>query len=1232
MFPVPRPGRALTLGAATLTDAGFITGPTTTAATSFILPGTVTAGSAGVGVLTLGDMTLTAGTTINYGLDAGNPTANYIKAATVTLPGAGTIVVNLFTPGTASPFAAAGTYDLFQYTTLAGGPVSGAFSIGTSITGYTPSFTTSGGFVQLMLTAAGVVANWINGNGTANWSEAGNWSGGVPSSPGDVATFSSGTTPGTVNLDVNKTVGGVTFNNAASYTISGANTLTLDNSGAGAAIGVSAGTHTIQTAVALNDNLTVTPVAGAQLTISGNISQITGTRSLTVGGAGTLVLSGVNSYSGGTFVGNGVLNFNGLSALGSGTTLDLGATTNGTLRYASGNTADVSSLTVTLNAGGGTIDTNGNDVTLVNSIGNNGAGGLIKAGSGTLTLAGANSYTGATTIGAGKISVSSNANLGPQTTAAPLIFTGTGGKVATTTSFGLFNGAAGTNDRVIAINGANGTLAPASGTTLTVSGPITGTGKLIKEDGGQVTIQNATALQNTYSGGTLVSAGTIALADANANAQGLGTGTVTFEGGTVKLFSNPVLATDAGNFANNLVVNTGQTGTLIAMARGTIGGSLTGNGTLNYQTDYVRAQLNGNWSAFTGQINVTPNTNGGDFRLITTAGFGTARINLANGVTMYMQTNFGAGGLTNSIGELTGGATSFLRGGPTAGRVMTWSVGGAGMNAQFDGSIQDGTGSTAITKAGAGSWTLTHANTYTGVTAVSAGILNIQNSTALGDVAGATTVSNGATLQLQGGISVGAEALTLNGGAAIGQTGALVNVSGTNTYGGAITMAASSSISALIGSTLNLTGGVVKNGTTATFTGGGTINVNGVGISGSSPNSDLVVDGVTLTEGVANTYNGPTSITNAGILNANVAGALPAATRTALSMDQTGSGSSTLALGASQSAASLTGAASSIVNLGANTLTIGAASGTHTFAGVISGTGGTLIKDDNSTQILSGPNTYDGGTTLSGGTLTAGNNSGFGSGAVTLNGAKLASNNDSRSLSNALAVNNFAGNQITGSNSLTLTGNASGAGMLQVNFTDTTKTLTVNPASANGFAPATLDVTGGTLLLGGSDKVGNSTALILSGGTFNTGGFSEGDVNTDGLGSLTLSANSTLDFGAGTGSQLWFSGFSSHTASTTLSILGWNGTESQAGGPTDDRLIFVGTSSSFTNVFNQSEVSFNGNLGYTAIQFDIGHYEVVPVPEPSSIATVMGLLGLVGWRERRKTRQARSAERRVCVS
>src|SRR5207244_9896047 len=78
-------------------------------------------------------------------------------------------------------------------------------------------------------------------------------------------------------------------------------------------------------------------------------------------------------------------------------------------------------------------------------------------------------------------------------------------------------------------------------------------------------------------------------------------------------------------------------------------------------------------------------------------------------------------------------------------------------------------------------------NTYTGTTTVSSGAVNIQNATGLGSTASGTTVSSGAALQLQGGIALGAETLTLDG-IGISSDGALRNISGNNSWAGNITI------------------------------------------------------------------------------------------------------------------------------------------------------------------------------------------------------------------------------------------------------------------------------------------------------------------------------------------------------------------------------------------------------------------------------------------------------------
>jgi len=75
----------------------------------------------------------------------------------------------------------------------------------------------------------------------------------------------------------------------------------------------------------------------------------------------------------------------------------------GGLQWATGTTSDISPQLGPLGAGGATFDTNGNDVTLASSL--NGLGSVVKAGAGTLTLAGASSFTGDTRVTGGELDV-----------------------------------------------------------------------------------------------------------------------------------------------------------------------------------------------------------------------------------------------------------------------------------------------------------------------------------------------------------------------------------------------------------------------------------------------------------------------------------------------------------------------------------------------------------------------------------------------------------------------------------------------------------------------------------------------------------------------------------------------------------------------------------------------------------------------------------------------------------
>ena len=173
---------------------------------------------------------------------------------------------------------------------------------------------------------------------SGSWSNAGNWSNGaVPAGIAAGAVINASTTAAlTVTLDSPQTVGSLVLGNSASgtvgYTLSGtgSNTLAMDNAGSGATIAVTDGTHAINAPVILVDNLVVTSGGTHGWTLSfGTASSITDNGeafSLTMSGSGgMLIISGSDSYSGGTFVTAGTLEVTNPSALPDETSLTIGA-------------------------------------------------------------------------------------------------------------------------------------------------------------------------------------------------------------------------------------------------------------------------------------------------------------------------------------------------------------------------------------------------------------------------------------------------------------------------------------------------------------------------------------------------------------------------------------------------------------------------------------------------------------------------------------------------------------------------------------------------------------------------------------------------------------------------------------------------------------------------------------------------------------------------------------------
>jgi autotransporter-associated beta strand protein len=439
---------------------------------------------------------------------------------------------------------------------------------------------------------------------------------------------------------------------------------------------------------------------------------------------------------------------------------------------------------------------------------------------------------------------------------------------------------------------------------------------------------------------------------------------------------------------------------------------------------------------------------------------------------------------------------------------------------------------------------------------------------------------------------------------------------------------------------LTLSGALTKNGTTLVLKGGSNgITVTG-SIGGSNPNSDLLIDGGVTTLANTNTYNGPTYLQNGAALTASITDALPTANgRSALIMDASGTGSSTLTLGASQSIASLTGAASSSVILASHTLTIGTSTGSTTHAGGISGTGA-LLKDDASIQILSGTNTYTGGTTISAGTLSISGGSALAdAGTVTLanaSGAVL-------SVSTSETIGSLSGGGASGGNVViasgqTLTVNQTadatfsgaisganlvknGSGTLTVNGSNSyTGTTTVNSgtltaASANALGSSTvINVNAGSLLVTAADAINDSAAINLGGGKLAVSGtFNE----TVGL--LTLSANSTIDLDGFTGT-LRFGGVGSWSSGTTLAIWNWNGINQYGtpvgNGANNRHVVFTDATSpnDLTNYLDRISFYSGSGTGFAGTSFEVGFSgggtEIIAVPEPEVFAcAILILLG-----------------------
>ena len=362
--------------------------------------------------------------------------------------------------------------------------------------------------------------------------------------------------------------------------------------------------------------------------------------------------------------------------------------------------------------------------------------------------------------------------------------------------------------------------------TFTAAG-LSGVTSVTKLGTGTVTVSGV----NTYSGGTILGEGTMLIAGAvSANGQnGLGTGIITLQGGKLTLngytgSSSPTY----GNLVNAINIPTGSSGTIQNSQRGGITGNLTGGGSLTLQVNYVRGDVGGDWSAFTGAINVIRNgTDVDNFRITTNTGFGTAAINL--GPYVQASTVLNASN-TFVIGELSGDTNAQLAGvifnNSTPGAyTATYQIGGRDTDATFSGAITNGVSPslTAIIKEGIGNWTLAGASTYTGATNITSGTLTVSgsltNTSSVSVQAGAFlalggTIQSGNIQVLEDGELDGNGILTgpvNNAGTIVRSPGTSLTVNGNVTNSGEIQFTAGSGVSSglmVVNGNLSLAGNV----------------------------------------------------------------------------------------------------------------------------------------------------------------------------------------------------------------------------------------------------------------------------------------------------------------------------------------------------------------------------------------------------------------------------------------
>jgi fibronectin-binding autotransporter adhesin len=897
-------------------------------------------------------------------------------------------------------------------------------------------------------------------------------------------------------------------------------------------------------------------------TISSNIIDNGGT-ALTKSGAGVLILTNAsNGYTGGTYVNSGVLSVASDSMLGNGGAITIGS--NGTLRFTSGAS---SARSITLNGSGATIDTGSNLATLAGVV--SGSGGLTKVGSGNLTLSGPNTYTGATTVNGGTLEGVAQAGVngpfgGGAANGLSLVTLNAGTlqldpiAAATTTNIGAltigggvsltFGAAAGntttlamtamyrTNAGTVVFNaGSGGTLN--SNSIVQIAGPVTITNGIIapwavaqqsgsanadfltltSQISGNLRVatytafvttggSNATVYQ-TATGGTATLTGPTSAYALQANQNiALSTFTLTIGNGSTFVPAGLILNGGASISGAGTLSFAASEGAIYCAGSSTISSTITGTGGLTFFGPGALTLSGTNTATYTAGVT---SFNGGVVSIAADAALGASTIGLA----------FGGGTLqfTSGIGEA---------------RSIVLNTGGGAFDVQSNTvtltGLISGSGALTLNNSAAGGALIlspTSANTFSGGVVIGNGTLQLGNASALPASAAVTIASGGA-------LNLNAQSPTIGG---LSGSGTVTSATAaTLTYGGSANVGVSTFAGAISGAvTLDVSGGILQLTGTNIYSGGTSITGGAL----------LIGNG-----GVAGSITGNVTVTSPGNLQFNLSGNSPGYTF-AGNITGTGTvvqaGTGTVILtgsGNTYSGGTIIGntgtfqvgnGASGSISSGGNvtftaagTLMMDLPSGSFTLSGVISGPGA-LVQASAGTLILTGPNTYTGGTTInSSGTLQLGNAGVTGSivGNVINNGTLNFNRTDSVGTGYSYAGNITGGTVNINSGIVTFGGTSSAIAFLNVKAG---ATLNVQPGSVGGaavtvantgilgtFNPGVGSVTASTLTLGAVSTDTTSLNFVLNGPPT---GFVSGSPGVSGVPYLNVTAaNGLVNNGATT--------------------------------------------------------------------------------------------------------------------